>query len=233
MVLICGLLAVPALAGQPLVGTYYSFDLPGGSFNTGHFSESWVDPGRDGQIGNTINAQSWDGAVLGAEWKIWCPSIQTPPVLVSDTRDANGSGEVTWKTSYTGGYFFLSGNGPWGDGSQDYFGDVAFFNVQTTYQFVFGDLLGIRSNVTTMGLIDGFTDCMEYTINNAAFFGNTDDVGPLPAEYPEFVDEFCNSGVWSRGGWGSVTEIALRILGDCDVATQESTWGKIKSLYSE
>ena len=233
MVLILGLLAVPVLAGQPVIGTYFSFDMPGGTFNTGHFSESWVDPGRDGQLGNTINAQSWDGAVLGAEWKVWCPSIQVPPVFVSDTRDGDGTGEVTWKTSYAGGHFFLSGAGPWGDGSQDYYGDIAFFNVTTTYQFVFGTLLGIRSNVTTSGQIDGFTDCMEYTINNAAFFGNTDDVGPKPAEYPEFLDENCNTGVWMRGGWGSTTEIAIMIRGNCDVATQESTWGKIKSLFSD
>ncbi|MEJ2721510.1 MAG: hypothetical protein P8181_10290 [bacterium] len=230
---VLSLMALPVMADPPAQGTYLSDDFPGGTMLTGYFSEAWVGAGRDGQIGNTINAESWDGNLLGTQWMLWCPSIQTSPTLVSDTRDANGTGEVTYRTTYQGGYFWLSGNGPWGNGTQDYSGDLAFFNVVTTYQFVFGNLLGIRSNVTTSGLIDGFTDCMEYEINNAAFFGNTDDTGPKPAEFPAFLDENCNEGVLTRGGWGSVTEIALRILGDCDVATQPSTWGKIKSLYSE
>jgi hypothetical protein len=233
MVLVLGFLAVPVLAGPPIQGIYFSNDMPGGTFNPGYFSESWVDPGRDGQLGNTVNAQSWDGAVLGAEWKVWCPSIQMPPVLVSDTRDAQGSGDVTWRTSYSGGHFFLSGAGPWGDNSQDYFGDVGFFIVTTTYLYVEHNILGIRSNVTTRGQIDGFTDCMEYSINNAAFFGNTDDFGPKPPEFPEFLDENCQAGVWSRGGWGSATEITIRLLGECDVATVPTSWGKIKSLYGD
>jgi hypothetical protein len=233
VLLMVGFSAVAVLAGQPTVGVYYSFDLPNGTFNTGTFSESWVDPGRDGQLGNTVNAQSWDGVLLGAEWKLWCPSIQMPPVLVSDTRDANGSGEVTWRTTYSGGHFWFSGLGPWGDGSQDYFGDLDFFNVTTTYHYVEHQILGIRSNVTSSGQFDGFTDCMEYAINNAAFFGNTDDHGPMPAGFPEFLDENCNEGTWVRGGWGSVTEITILIRGDCDVAAEPSSWGRIKSLYAE
>jgi len=230
MALFCLLAAVGAQAGAPVQGTYYSFDYPGGSFNPGHFSESWAGPGRDGQIGNTVNAQSWNGTALGTEWMLWCPSIQTPPVLVADTRDGNGTGDVTWRTVYSGGHFFLGEPGPWGD--EDYNGDLANFIVTATYQFVFGQLLGIRSNVVSWGQIDGYTDCMEYTINNAAFFGTT-DMGPLPADYPPFLDEYCNTGVWSRGGWGSVTEIAIRIKGECGIGVQPSTWGKVKSLYGE
>jgi hypothetical protein len=234
MVLVLGLIAVPAFAGAPTQGTYYTYDMPNGSFNTGHFSESWVDPGQHGQHGNTINAQSWDGILLGDEWKLWCPSIQTDPVLVSNTVDGNGDGEVTWRTTYTGGHFWFSDDGPWENvlEPQEYTGDLDFFTVTTTYQYVGGEILGIRSNVVSYGQFDGFTDCMEYTINNAAFFGTTDE-GPKPAEFPEFLDENCGTGTWSRGGWGSVTEIALRIRGDCDVATQPSTWGQIKSLYGE
>jgi hypothetical protein len=224
------MVAFPALAGAPVQGTYYSFDYPGGSFNPGRFSESWAGPGRDGQIGNTLNAQSWNGTALGTDWMLWCASIQTPPVLVSDTRDGNGTGSVTWRTVYSGGQFFLGEPGPWGD--EDYNVDLASLIVTATYQFVFGQLLGIRSNVVSWGQIDGYTDCMEYTINNAAFFGTT-DMGPLPADYPAFLDEYCNTGVWSRGGWGSVTEIAMRIKGECGIGVQPSTWGKVKSLYGE
>ena len=227
---VCLLIAVSVQAGAPVQGIYRSFDMPGGTFNTGRFTESWVGAGADGQIGNTVNAQSWDGLALGLEWKLWCPSIQTPPVLVADTRDGNGTGEVTWRTVYSGGHFFLGAVGPWGD--EDYNGDLANFIVTATYQFVFGNLLGIRSNVVSWGQIDGYTDCMEYTINNAAFFGST-DMMPLPANYPPFLDEYCSTGVWARGGWGSATQIAIRIKGECGIAVEPSTWGRVKSLYGE
>lgn len=230
-VAIIAVAAFPATAGPPVPGTYFSYDMPGGAFNTGRFSESWVGTGRDGQIGNTVNAESWDGIVLGAEWMLWCPSIQTPPVLVSDTRDANQTGEVVWRTVYSGGQFFLGAVGPWGDA--DYNGNLANFTVVATFQFVFGNLIGVRSNVTSWGHILGYTDCMEYTINNAAFFGNTDDTGPKPADFPDFLDQYCGVGTWSRGGWGSVTQIAIRIWGPCNVAVTPSTWGSIKAIYGE
>ena len=73
---------------------------------------------------------------------------------------------------------------------------------------------------------------MEYEINNAAFFGST-DMMPLSPGYPAFLDEDCNTGTWSRGGWGSATQIAIRIKGSCTVAAESSTWGRVKSLYGE
>jgi hypothetical protein len=96
--------------------------------------------------------------------------------------------------------------------------------------YVFGDVLGIRSNVTTSGPFAGYSECFIFSINNIAFFGDT-DMGPKPPEFPEFMDDGCNLGTLTRGGWGSVTEMAFQITGECQVATQESTWGKIKSLY--
>jgi hypothetical protein len=206
----------------------------GGQVLTGRFSESWVDPGSHGQLDNTINAQSYDPTFgLGSQWEMWCASIALPPILVSDTRDVNGTGEVTWRTEYSGGQFWFSADGPWGDGSEDYTGVIDIFTATTTYLFVDGDVLGIRSNIVTSGQFDNFSDCFEYTINNTAFFGDTDTVGPLPLDFPEFVDNNCQEGTRTRGGWGSVTEIALRILGECTVATEETTWGAVKSLYSE
>ena len=225
------LLAVPVMADPPAQGVYLSNDLPGGSFSPGYFSESWMDAGSHGQIGNTLNAASYDGS-LGTEWRFWCASIDAQPVLVEDTRDANGTGDVTWRTTYGGGLFWLSGSGPWGNGSQDYTGSVDFFIVTTTYLYVFGDVLGIRSNVTTSGPFDGFTECLIFSINNVAFFGDTDG-GPKPPEFPEFMDASCNTGTLTRGGWGSITEMAFQITGECQVATEPSTWGKIKSLYQE
>lgn len=223
-------LAVPVVAGPPVQGVYYSFDMPSGSFNPGRFSESWMDMGAHGQIGNTVNAESWTGSALGTEWKLWCPSIALPPNLVADTRDAMGTGEVTWRTTYQGGHFWLSSSGPWGD--EDYTGDLDFFIVTATYMYVFGDVLGIRSNVTTAGPFDGYNVCFIFSINNCAFYSDT-NTGPKPVTFPAFMDQNCNTGTLARGGWGSVTEMAFQITGDCQVGTQPSTWGQIKALYGE
>lgn len=225
--------AIPVLAGAPQTGVFLSDDM-GGQMLTGHFSESWVDPGSHGQVGNTIHALSYDPAFSqGSQWKLWCASIAFSPSIVSDTRDANNTGEVTYRTEYTGGLFWLSKDGPWGDGSEDYAGVIDIFTATTTYLYVNGDVLGIRSNVTTTGQFDNFSDCFEYTINNTAFFGDTDTVGPLPGDFPEFMDDTCVTGTRTRGGWGSVTEIALRILGNCTVPTQDTTWGAVKALYED
>ena len=227
------MIAAPVFAGAPQVGVYLSDDM-GGQMLTGRFSESWVGMGGAGQIGNAINALSYDPAFgLGSQWKFSCGSIAMLPTLVSDTRDTNGTGEVTYRTEYEGGVFWLSKDGPWGDGTEDYEGFINTFTVTATYMYVNGQVLGIRSNTTTSGQFTDFGDCFEYTINNTAFFGDTDQNGPIPSDFPPFVDDSCQTGTLSRGGWGSVTEIALRILGTCTVATEESTWGAVKALYQD
>ncbi len=226
----CILLAGSAAATPPMTGTYYSMDLPGGTMLAGTFSESWVTAAGQGQIGNTLHANSWDGTTLATEWKVWCPSIAAAPLLISDTRDTNGTGNVTYQTDYAGGYFWLSMNGPWGDGTEDYSGTLITFRVETTYQYVMGSLLGIRSNVTMMGMFDGYDNCMQYVINNAAFTGTTDMMS-MPAGYPPFLDTNCASGTVTTGGWGTVSDIAMQVLGSCTIRTQETTWGAVKSLY--
>jgi len=221
------LLAGTAFAGPPAAGVYLSMDMPGGTVLTGLFSESWV--AGPGNIGNTVSSASWDGAVLGTQWKLWCPAINAAPTLVADTRDGNGTGEVTYRTTYGGGLFWLSKTGPWGDNTVDYPGTLDSFIATATYQFVFGQLLGIRSNITTIGQFDDYGDCMQYTINNAAFLGDSTQ-GPLPAEYPPFIDSSCATGTMSIGGWGHAHDLAIRILG-CDVPVNGTSWSGAKVLY--
>jgi hypothetical protein len=222
--------ACPAMAGPPLEGIYNSDDIPGGTLSTGRFSESWIDPGSAGQIGNTINAASFGGPGLGAEWKMQCGSISQYPQLVSDTRDGNGTGEVTWRTMYSGATFWLASSGPWGNG-QDYTGTLSSLIATSTHQYINGSLVGIRSNITTNGSFDGFDEsCMEYSINNATFFGDTDNNGPLPADYPPFMDSSCQFGTRTRGGWGSVTQLTILVTG-CTVPVEDMTWSQVKTLF--
>ena len=67
----------------------------------------------------------------------------------------------------------------------------------------------------------------------APFDGLLDHRTPQGFFFPPFLDDSCQTGTLARGGWGSVTEIALRILGTCTVATEESTWGAVKALYQD
>lgn len=224
-------MAGAAFAGAPATGTYYSL-TQGGPVLDGHFSESWVPGGGAGQIGNTINAQSWDMNLgLGTEWTFYCASIAAAPVLIEDSRDGNGTGDVVYQTEYSGGDFFLSKDGPWGDGSEDYFGAIDLFSVETTYKFVANTLLGIRSNVTLSGHFMGYENCLNYVITNASQFGDTDADGPLPAGFPPFLDSSCQENVVTRGAWGDITHVAMQITGSCFVGTEETTWGRVKARY--
>jgi hypothetical protein len=222
------LLAAPAIAGPPLPGVYRSTDM-GGLMLVGRFSESWVGTGNHGQIGNTVNAASWDGTVLGTQWTLSCPHIASLPVFVSDTRDVNGTGEVVYRTTYSGGATWLSRTGPWGDNTVDYLGTLDSFIATTTFQYVWGELLGIRSNVTTIGHMNDFAQCFEYTISNATFYGPLGSE-PKPSDYPDFIDASCATGVLSRGGWGTTTQIALRLSG-CQIPVAPTTWTEAKALY--
>jgi len=223
------LVAVPAFAGAPATGTYLSWDMPGGSFDVGRFSESWN--GGGGQIGNTVNAMSWDGATLGLEWVVSCPAIASSPTIIIDTRDVDGTGDIIYLTIYGGGSFWFSKDGPWGDGTEDYSGALNTFNVTSTHQYINNVRTGIRSNITLTGQFDGYDNCMEYVISNAAFTGET-SVMPLPAGYPPFIDSGCNAGP-TTGGWGDTVQIELNIFGSCVVPIEEKTWGAVKALYAD
>lgn len=227
VVLIVIALAGTAFAGAPTLGVYLSL-TQGGPVLDGHFSESWV--GGPGQIGNTINAQSWSiGTGLGTEWRFYCPSIAVAPVEIENTVDGSGTGDIVYQTEYAGGLFWLSMNGPWGDATEDYTGQLDIFSVETTYKYVGGTLLGVRSNITMSGHFFGYDNCLNYAITNASQFGTT-ETGPLPADFPPFLDSSCAESP-TTGAWGDVTHIAMQITGPCIVGTEETTWGGVKALY--
>jgi len=231
VVAIVALSATVAIAGAPATGVYLSL-TQGGPVLDGRFSESWVGVDGPGQLGNTVDAQSWDASLgLGTEWKFYCPAIAAPPVIVEDSRDGTGTGDVVYQTEYAGGHFWLSMNGPWGDGTENYTGDLDLFSVETTYKYVMGTVLGIRSNITMAGHFIGYENCLNYAITNASFFGNTDDNGPLPAGFPAFLNSSCQDNVLTRGGWGSVTQIAMQITGSCLVGVEKTSWGAVKASY--
>jgi hypothetical protein len=176
---------------------------------------------------------SWNGSLLGTEWRVWCPSISAPPTIVFDTR-TNGTGIIRYETSYTGGHIWFSQTGSWGNG-EDYNADIDEFNVTSDHIYQDYVLTGINSNISLQGHFTAYSNCFTYSISNAEYFGDTNS-GTLPAEYPSFLEPTnCQSGFLTQGAWGEVHDITVIIYSptECTVKSQDTSWGAIKALYKE
>jgi hypothetical protein len=205
---------------------------------TGRFSEAWTG-GNEGAVTNTLFAESWDGAVLGTQWQLWCASIAAPPTLLVDTR-IGGTGDVIYSTMYAGGRFLLDKSGPWSaDNLVDFTGNLQSLTVVSTHQYLMGTRTGVRSNITLVGVFDQLypgwpATCMEYSIQNGSILGTT-DLGPLPATFPPFLDpNVCpafGAGV-PVGAWGDVDHHTMVVTG-CAVPAEEASWGAVKSRYRD
>ncbi len=198
----------------------------------GVFSESWIDPPyQEGIVHNTIHA--WD-VTQGAEWHVYCPSIATVALLV-DTRDGNGNGFVQYSTDYVGGTLWLSKNGLWGHNQIDFTATIDAFNVVSTHIYYLGQQVSVDSDIRFNGHFDPPVKpgtCFDYVLSNGAIEGFTPM--PFPAGYPPFLDYYnCPAGTAALGAWGIAHDITLTIYGKCTVDTEPSSWGKIKSLYTE
>jgi len=169
------LVAVCAQAGAPTDGIYKS-SL--GNMLAGRFSESWAGGGQ-GQTGNAVHAMSWSGSALGTQWVISCPVLSAVPTLVSDSRDASGTGMVEYLSHYSGGVFWLSRAGAWGDGTVDYTGILEYYTHHTTFMFLKWVPISYTANADFGGHFDGYCKCISGTANGCSV-GN----GSQPAGYP-------------------------------------------------
>lgn len=230
VVLLSVMIAVPAFAQAPANGTYKSTDL-GGSMLTGRYSESWFPVKLS--VDNTLNEQSWDGANLGTQWHWYCPWVSAAPVLLSNTVNGAGNGTKTWRVTYTGGTCWLNGSGPWGGGDPSYTASISVWVAIVTETYSnFVEIATVRTH-SAQAMFDGYNqDCMALTISNTAKVGDTNG-GPLPADYPTFWDwHGCvDLGSAGSGEWGSVHSITFTIQSCETVATQQKSWGAVKSLY--
>jgi hypothetical protein len=220
----------------PEFGIYYSTDL-GGEILTGRFSESWSGPSAGyGQPGNTILASSVNGPAMGTQWEMWCASISGQPMLVSDVRDTTNSGEVTWLAEYEGGYFWMAGDGPWGDvGVADFTGTIEMLSSTITYVYADNVLVEVRSNWSLLGELDpesGEGVCVEFGIGNLTFVGTSDE-SARPEDYPPFMASDCGPWPAETGAWGTMCEISVHIRNCMESPVKEATWGAIKSLYTD
>jgi hypothetical protein len=228
---LCVALTTPVLAGPPANGTYTSTDI-GGTMLPGRYSESYFPVKLS--VNNTLNEQSWNGA-LGTQWHWYCPWVALPPVLLMDTVDGNGNGTKIWRVSYTGGYCWLDGAGPWAGGDASYLADITSWNAIVTETYSNHVEVGTIRNHDARALFQGYTQtCMSLSISNTVKRGDT-TAGPLPAGYPDFWywQPCSNIGTAGPGEWGDVTGITYSIFGCEPVATEKATWGAVKSLYRD
>ncbi len=217
-------LSLPASAAQPVVGMYSTLN---NDFLEGRAAESWANAPANKSLDHVFNSQSWDGSVLGTEWEFQCGIGNT--AVTANTVDGNGNGTITYQTNYAGGVFWLSKDGPWGDGVNDLTGTVNATSNTTTVQFFQGNPVTAVSNITSSGQFDGSNCQLSYVISNAAGLGDTDSA-VKPAGYPDFLDTGCASGNRDRGSWGNIITITMQI--DCDpTAAEPSTWGMLKQRY--
>jgi hypothetical protein len=229
LVLLSIVLAVPAFAGPPANGNYTSTDI-GGAMQPGRYSELWY--GGKLLVNNTLNEQSWDGSTLGSQWHWYCPWIVSAPQLLVNTVDGNGNGTKIWKVTYTGGYCWLDGAGPWAGGDASYMANIdTWIAIVTETYSNFVEVGTTRNHNATATFVGYNQECMSLTISNTEKLGDTTG-GPLPANYPDFWDWFvcADVGTAGPGEWGDVSGITFSILG-CTVGTHNSSWGEVKAMY--
>jgi hypothetical protein len=230
VVLLSMMAAVPALAGPPANGTYTSTDI-GGSMLPGRYSESWFPTKLTNN--NTLNEKSWDGSTLGGQWWWYCPWITGAPALLLNTVNGAGNGTKIWRATYTGGYCWIDGGGPWAGGDASYLANInTWVGIITETYSNFQEVGTVRNHQATANFVGYNAECMSLVIENAEKLSDTTH-GPLPANFPDFWNwQPCASmGTNGPGEWGDVDSITFTIVDCQSVATEPTTWGAVKAKY--
>ncbi len=228
------LILLPIVAtAAPVDGVYRSTDFPppfNGLLLTGRAS-TWR-PGINSGLPHVLHAQSWNGTTLGTQWEISC-AVENSAFSIQDNR-VNGVGNVIYTSTFNGGTFtFFAGGWPWGDGT----GTLGTTNLTTTVTFVMlggvSTPMGSVVNGTTSGIFAGGCN-LTFAIANGSGIGETTSLYPTltkPADYPTFLNGTCGPPPLDQqfGSWGTVLTITVGI--NCPVATEQTTWGRMKALY--
>ena len=227
--MVCMAHGTAAFAQAPSLGNYTSTDI-GGTLLTGRFSESWVGAGGHGQIGNTVNIESWDKKSLGGQWKLWCATLAAPPQVIEDSVDEKGNGYRVWMASYVGGYLWLSESGPWNGGSANgYTGVVDTYTSYLRIRYEKDVAAEITCEISATGHLQEHPEICFTFDASCRIYGDTAKDKKIGDNFPPFLDLNCKT-VPDEGWWGFVREIHITLTG-CVTPVQERTWGAIKSLY--
>jgi hypothetical protein len=215
--------AVSALDCNQPAGIY---STTAGTLLPGRSSEAWCNPAMQfaGVPGNTENAMSWDGTMLGSQWRFWGMAIdENGAVESARSIDAYGTGWIDYVTNYVGGQFWLFGGHSWSDDGTDLVGDVTYLNVGARVNLFQGVVTGVTSNILITGQFTTCPNCViQYSILNAMRVWDPTG-GSMPPLYP----------AWACGTTGELFYlccITANIVCD-EVGTEESTWGAVKQMH--
>jgi hypothetical protein len=146
--------------------------------------------------------------------------------------DINGNGQKIWKVTYTGGYCWLDGGGPWAGGDASYTGTVSTWNAIVTETYLGFVEVGTVRNHNATAKFDHYNDqCMSLSVTNIEKLDDTSGAA-LPADYPVFWDWVGCAPSGTTGEWGDVDSITMSIIG-CVVATEQKSWGSVKAMYRD
>jgi len=217
---VCSAAAVFA-QGHPCVEGFWT--TSDGSLSSGRISEAWCgDPQQPGVPGNMLNAMSWDGAVLGAQWRVWGMAIDgSGAVETGRSIDATGFGWIDYVTNYEGGELWLAGGHTWSDGT-DLTGLVTLCSVGARVTYFNFEPVAVASNISLMGHFDQCGGCTIEIVANSMRVWATGSSDPMPADFPTFL---CGSGGELHDSCCLTAQIS------CVVGADEAAWGAIKSLY--
>jgi hypothetical protein len=240
-----GVLLVGAAAVQaqpPTPGTYTSpgdFDEGTGTSSTG---------GAYLGVGSVLYGRSYNGGFTN-DWTISCPTVTAvvplgPPI--------GNNGNYTYMFTYSGGFVTLGGPGtPWGNGDPVYTGVIDTYIEIRTIQVAGGaaspTVRGWTSDHSVSAHIQGYPEsCVAWAIGNGVLRGGTNTpqapkpfnytIGPSqlqsvkPANYPDYPGVGCALSPNGSGHWEDIKDLTVTIQG-CAVATEQSSWGNVKSMY--
>lgn len=200
-------------AAGPIPGDFSSTS-PGGAVLDGRWSESYPG-GSAGQIGNTIHAASWDGSALATQWRLADAAIDAAPTLVGGSLDANGTGTLTWHTTYSGGTLTLTDQGPWwnaSDAGDHYDVSLTSYAQTTAFDYVEGVVVEVQTSLELAGTFDAYpTYELSFLVAQAERFGEGS-----AATYQRFLAGKAHYPSWipadaPAGQWGDIGGIQMQI----------------------
>jgi len=153
-------------------------------------------------------------------------------LLINNVNPTTGNGNRTYQKTFVGGYIWLSGTGPWANGDPDYYGVIDSYTEFETISYTNWVPIAAVTNVQAIAHFDDYPEqCMTFYIGNGSRTASTEVGDPVPPDYPDLLDTDCNS-TRTEGAFWDFYSVTLSIYG-CQISTEPSTWGQIKSIHSE
>ena len=142
-----------------------------------------------------------------------------------------GNGNRVVACTYTGGIFWLSGTGPWGNGDAQYPGHFDTYVEYESVQYVGGVPIAATTTVVSSAHFDAYpTACLAFGIAGGSRIGTTALGNTMPSNYPAMLDPAC-SATMVNGAWWTMNSLTISLVADCATPAKHATWGALKAIY--